>query len=112
MSKSQHFQNPNASASFAALLERHERQLQEGQIVEGRIIEVRTDKVIVDIGFKSEGETPAGEFIDALGKRTAKVGDTVAAVAYTFPDEKGEMFARVEYLIIGQQLYGLRSNPA
>jgi len=41
-----------------------------------------------------------------------KVGDTVAAVAYTFPDENGEMFARVEYLIIGQQLYGLRSNPA
>jgi len=41
-----------------------------------------------------------------------KVGDTVAAVAYTFPDEKGDMFARVEYLIIGGQLYGLRSNPA
>ncbi len=41
-----------------------------------------------------------------------KVGDTVSAVAYTFPDEKGDMFARVEYLIIGGQLYGLRSNPA
>ncbi|HRA61974.1 MAG: hypothetical protein KBF63_16225 [Rhodoferax sp.] len=41
-----------------------------------------------------------------------KVGDTVAAVAYSFADEKGEMFARVEFLIIGQQLYGLRSNPA
>lgn len=41
-----------------------------------------------------------------------KVGDSVAAVAYSFPDEKGEMFARVEYLIIGGQLYGLRSNPA
>jgi len=41
-----------------------------------------------------------------------KVGDTVAAVAYSFKDEKGEAFARVEYLIIGAQLYGLRSNPA
>ena len=41
-----------------------------------------------------------------------KIGDTVAAVAYSFPDEKGEMFARVEYLIIGGQLFGLRSNPA
>lgn len=40
-----------------------------------------------------------------------KVGDTVAAVAYSFADEK-DMFARVEYLIIGGQLYGLRSNPA
>ncbi|MCB2008819.1 MAG: DUF6152 family protein [Burkholderiaceae bacterium] len=41
-----------------------------------------------------------------------KAGDTVSAVAYTFPDEKGDMFARVEYLIIDGQLYGLRSNPA
>ena len=40
-----------------------------------------------------------------------KVGDTVAAVAYGFKDEK-DAFARVEYLIIGGQLYGLRSNPA
>ena len=40
-----------------------------------------------------------------------KVGDTVAAVAYGFKDEK-DSFARVEYLIIGDQLYGLRSNPA
>ena len=77
MSKSQHFQNPNASASFAALLDQAERQLTEGQIVDGRIIEVRSDKVIVDIGFKSEGEIPAGEFIDAMGKNTAKVGDVV-----------------------------------
>ena len=41
-----------------------------------------------------------------------KVGDSVAAVAYTFKDEKGSSFARVEYLIIGEQWYGLRSNPA
>lgn len=40
-----------------------------------------------------------------------KVGDTVAAVAYGFKDDK-DAFARVEYLIIGGQLYGLRSNPA
>ena len=41
-----------------------------------------------------------------------KVGDTIEAVAYTFKDEKGDMFARVEYLIIEGKLYGLRSNPA
>ena len=41
-----------------------------------------------------------------------KVGDTAGAVAYTFKDEKGETFARVEYLILGERLYGLRSNPA
>lgn len=41
-----------------------------------------------------------------------KVGDAIEAVAYTFKDEKGDMFARVEYLIIEGKLYGLRSNPA
>lgn len=41
-----------------------------------------------------------------------KVGDAIEAVAYTFKDEKGDMFARVEYLIIDGKLYGLRSNPA
>jgi hypothetical protein len=40
-----------------------------------------------------------------------KVGDAVAAIAYAFKDEK-DAFARVEYLIVGGQWYGLRSNPA
>ena len=40
-----------------------------------------------------------------------KVGDTVAAIGYTFKDEKGAAFSRVEYLLIGAQTYGLRSNP-
>ena len=41
-----------------------------------------------------------------------KVGDAVAAVCYGFKDEKGPAFARVEYLIIGDKMFGLRSNPA
>ena len=40
------------------------------------------------------------------------VGDTIAAIGYTFKDEKGAAFARLEYLIVGERLYGLRSNPA
>ena len=50
--------------------------------------------------------------IDAWKVPAPKVGDMVAAVAYSFKDEKGEAFARVEYLIIGDRLYGLRSMPA
>ena len=41
-----------------------------------------------------------------------KAGDTVAAIGYTFKDEKGSAFTRVEYLLIGGQAYGLRSSPA
>jgi hypothetical protein len=41
-----------------------------------------------------------------------KVGDTVAAIGYTFKDEKGGPFTRVEYLLLGGRAYALRSNPA
>ena len=49
--------------------------------------------------------------IDAWKVPEPKVGDTVAAVAYTYKDEKGETFARVEYLILGDKMFGLRSSP-
>jgi hypothetical protein len=49
--------------------------------------------------------------IDAWKVPEPKIGDTVAAVAYTFKDEKGDSFARVEYLILGDKLFGLRSMP-
>jgi hypothetical protein len=41
-----------------------------------------------------------------------KVGDTIAAVGFTYKDEKGEARARIEYLIAGDKTYGLRSMPA
>lgn len=50
--------------------------------------------------------------IEAWKVPEPKIGDTVAAVAYTFKDEKGAAIARVEYLMIGTQIYGLRSMPA
>ena len=40
-----------------------------------------------------------------------KVGDTVAAVGFTFKDEQGAALARIEYLMVGEKLYGLRSMP-
>jgi hypothetical protein len=50
--------------------------------------------------------------IEAWKVAQPKVGDTVEAVAYTFKDEKGAAVARVEYLIVADKLYGLRSMPA
>ena len=41
-----------------------------------------------------------------------KVGEEVAVLGFTFQDEKGEAILRVEYLFVGSQVYGLRSNPA
>jgi hypothetical protein len=41
-----------------------------------------------------------------------KVGDRIALVGFTFTGEKGDPVARVEYLFIGGQTYGMRSSPA
>ena len=39
-------------------------KLKEGEIVPGTITEIRQNEVVVDIGGKSEGLIPAGEFLD------------------------------------------------
>jgi Family of unknown function (DUF6152) len=49
--------------------------------------------------------------IEAWKVSEPKVGDTIAAVGYTFKDEKGASLARIEYLMVGEKLYGLRSMP-
>jgi hypothetical protein len=41
-----------------------------------------------------------------------KVGDQVAMVGFTFAGERGEPILRVEYLMLGERIYGLRSSPA
>jgi hypothetical protein len=41
-----------------------------------------------------------------------KPGTPLSVVAYTFPGEKGEAIARVEYLFVDGKAYALRSSPA
>ncbi len=41
-----------------------------------------------------------------------KNGDAVALIGFTFAEEKGEAILRVEYLFVGNAVYGLRSSPA
>lgn len=41
-----------------------------------------------------------------------KDGDPVGVLGFTFAEEKGEPVLRVEYLFVGNQIYGLRSAPA
>jgi hypothetical protein len=41
-----------------------------------------------------------------------KPGTPLSVVAYTFPGEKGDAVARVEYLFVDGKVYALRSSPA
>ncbi len=50
-------------SALAALYEETFRNFEEGTIIEGRVVAISKDKVVVDIGYKSEGIIPTEQFI-------------------------------------------------
>jgi len=66
------------------------KRFQEGEVVTGKIISVDKDYVLVDIGYKSEGQIRIQEFRDEEGNITAKLGDSVE-VMIEWWDEEGEV---------------------
>ncbi|MCB9745568.1 MAG: 30S ribosomal protein S1 [Alphaproteobacteria bacterium] len=80
--------------SFEALFEQFDadQSVRVGEIVEGRVLSVTKDYVVVDIGYKSEGQIPVNEFRDADGNLTVAAGDKVEV----FVDQAEEDDALVE----------------
>lgn len=66
--------------SFADLFEESLKSVEEGKVIEGEIVLIEQDRVLVDIGYKSEGQVPIQEFLDAKGKLTARVGDRIEVI--------------------------------
>ncbi len=58
--------------ALAALYEETFKNLEEGTITEGRVVALTKDKVVVDIGYKSEGMIPSDQFST---RRTAEHQD-------------------------------------
>jgi small subunit ribosomal protein S1 len=71
------------------LYEESLKSIQEGGLVRGTIVHVGKEFVLVDIGYKSEGQIPIGEFIDAGGNVTARVGDPVDVLLERREDDEG-----------------------
>lgn len=75
--------------SMAELMDLYEesfKRFAEGEVVNGKIISVDKDHVLVDIGYKSEGQIRIREF-EVDGEVTAKVGDTVEVMVEWWDDE-------------------------
>ena len=51
-----------AEASMESLLGEAPTNFKEGEVVRGRVVEIGEDRVLVDIGYKSEGIVATGEF--------------------------------------------------
>ena len=75
--------------SMAELMDLYEesfKRFAEGEVVNGKIISVDKDHVLVDIGYKSEGQIRIREFeVDGVIK--AEVGDTVEVMVEWWDDE-------------------------
>jgi small subunit ribosomal protein S1 len=75
--------------SMAELMDMYEesfKRFAEGEVVNGKIISVDKDHVLVDIGYKSEGQIRIREF-EVDGEVTAQVGDTVEVMVEWWDDE-------------------------
>jgi small subunit ribosomal protein S1 len=75
--------------NFLELYEETLRSVQEGGLVRGQIVHVGKEFVLVDIGYKSEGQIPINEFTDAHGKVTACVGEQVDVILERREDDEG-----------------------
>ena len=76
--------------SMESLMDMYEESFKrfgEGEVVTGRIISVDKDFVLVDIGYKSEGQIRIGEFKDEEGNINANVGDSIEVMVEWWDDE-------------------------
>lgn len=65
------------------------RNIQEGEVIRGKIVQISDDFVMVDIGYKSEGQISLHEFKDETGSLKAAIGDEVDVLLEYHDDEDG-----------------------
>ncbi len=77
--------------SMDSLMDMYEesfKRFQEGEVVTGRIISIDKEFVLVDIGYKSEGQIRIHEFKDDQGNIKAEVGDPVEVMVEWWDDDE------------------------
>jgi len=79
------------SHSFMELYEESLKSIQEGKIIRGEIVQIDNEFVLVDIGYKSEGQIRINEFMDSDGQLTAKVGQEVDVLLVRKEDKEGRI---------------------
>jgi SSU ribosomal protein S1P len=65
------------------------KDIQEGEVVEGTVVRISAEYVLIDVGYKSEGQIPIREFQDATGGISIQVNDKVDVLLERREDEDG-----------------------
>jgi small subunit ribosomal protein S1 len=84
-------EDEGAKSSFEEMFEQSLEQptVSEGQLVNGTVIAITPDKVLVDVGYKSEGEVPTAHFKLPDGTLEIKVGDEIQVIVERMENENG-----------------------
>jgi small subunit ribosomal protein S1 len=81
---------------FMELYEESLKSIREGKVVKGEIIQIGKEFVLVDIGYKSEGQIRIAEFTNLGGGLTAKVGDEVDVLLVRKENKEGRIILSKE----------------
>ena len=81
--------------TLAALYDETFKNIEEGTITEGRVIDIQRDRVVVDIGYKSEGMIPVDQFSQEE-LETLKVNDPVQVYIEQCEDSDGNLMLSKE----------------
>jgi len=70
--------------NMTQLYEDSTKEFEPDKIVQGKVLNINNDSVIIDVGYKSEGEVPISEFEDL-----PKIGDEVSVLLEAVEDDSG-----------------------
>jgi small subunit ribosomal protein S1 len=68
----------------------------EGKVVVGTVVGIKNDKVVVDVGLKSEGRLPLSDVKALIGADDVAIGDKLGVFVERFEDRNGEPILSIE----------------
>ena len=78
------------------LVEESLKSIQEGEVVQGTVVQVSKEHVVVDVGYKSEGQISIQEFLDDQGDVAVQEGDQVEVLLEKWENEEGNVILSKE----------------
>src|SRR3989339_1461248 len=76
---------------FQTMFEESMRSVKPGGVVKGKVVGITAAHVMIDVGYKSEGQIPLQEFLDHNGKVQVQVGDEVDVFFDSSEDDNGDI---------------------
>ncbi|GAB6094510.1 30S ribosomal protein S1 [Desulfatiferula olefinivorans] len=80
--------NDQDMEQFFQMYEESFKRFAEGELAQGRIIAVDNDHVLVDVGYKSEGQIAIHEFKDENGEVNVQIGDRVEVMVELWDEDE------------------------